>query len=204
MFKDERKWINYQLREDYKYKLKFVLIYEKVSKKVNLLTEWVMISGNTFTWYVETISGNHKRNVETIMLDNNCEVSQIRRKSTGNKGNTLQASSKDLNIEVTNENKNLDKQGTSISAKSTKVTGASQLITREPSIKQQLKPKPKSTKGNKCTRDKDNPSSQKSPPKKRMNSDMPIGGVNPTGIKSRPWRIKKANLCRNKTDVGCY
>ena len=35
-------------------------------------------------------------------------------------------------------------------------------------------------KGNKHTRDKDNPSTQKLPPKKRMNSEMPMGGVNPT------------------------
>ena len=51
-------------------------------------------------------------------------MSQIRRKSTGNKGNTSQALSKDQNIEVTNKNKSLDKQGTSTSAKSTNATGA--------------------------------------------------------------------------------
>ena len=56
-------------------------------------------------------------------------MSQMRRKSTGNKGNTLQVLSKDQNIEVTNENKNLDKQGTSTSVKSTKATGAPQTVT---------------------------------------------------------------------------
>ena len=112
-------------------------------------------------------------------------MSQIRRKSTGNTGNTSQALSKNQNIEVTNEDKSLDKQETSTSAKSTKATGAPQTTTRQPSIKEQLKPKPKFTKSNKCTSYKDNLSPQKSPPKKRMNSDMPTGGVNPTDPKQK-------------------
>ena len=64
-------------------------------------------------------------------------------------------------------------------------TGASQVVTRQPSIREQLKSKPQSAKGNKCTRDKDNPSPQKSPPKKRMNSDMPTAGGNPTDSKQK-------------------
>ena len=40
-------------------------------------------------------------------------------------------------------------------------------------------------KGSKCTRDKDNPSPPKSPPKKRMNSDMPPGGENTIDNKER-------------------
>ena len=97
-----------------------------------------------------------------------CEMSQIRRKSTGSKGITSQTSSKNQNTEVINEEKSLDKQETSTSAKSTKITGVPQTTTRQPSIREQLKPKPKSTKSNKCTRDKDNLSPQKSPPKKRI------------------------------------
>ena len=110
-------------------------------------------------------------------------MSLIRRKSTGSKGNTSQTSSKNQNTEAINKNKNLHKQETSTSAKSTKITGAPQTTTRQPSIREQLKPKPKSTKSNKHTRDKDNLSPQKSPPKKRMNSDRPMGGVNPTDPK---------------------
>ena len=48
-------------------------------------------------------------------------MSQIRRKSTGSKGNTSQALSKNQNTEVTNEEKSLDKQETSTSAKGTKL-----------------------------------------------------------------------------------
>ena len=110
-------------------------------------------------------------------------MSQIRRKSTGSKGNTSQTSSKNQNTEVINEDKSLDKQETSTGAKSTTITGAPQTTTRQPSIREQLKPRPKSTKSNKRTRDKDNLSPQKSPPKKRMNSDRPMGGVNPTDPK---------------------
>ena len=113
----------------------------------------------------------------------NCEMSQIRRKGTGSKGNTSQALSKNQITEVKNEEKSLDKQETSTSAKSTKVTGAPQTTRRQPSIKEQLKPKPKFTKSNKRTRDKDNLSPHKLPPKKRMNSDRPTGGVNPTDPK---------------------
>ena len=58
-----------------------------------------------------------------------------------------------------------------------------QTTTRQTSTRKQLKPRPKSTKNNKCTRDKDNLSPQKLPPKKRMNSDRPAGGVNPTDPK---------------------
>ena len=112
-------------------------------------------------------------------------MSQIRRKSTGNKGNTSQAVSKNQIIEVTNKDKSLDKQETSTSAKSTKATGALQTTTRQPSTKEQLKPKPKFTKSSKRTRDKDNLSPQKSPTKKRMNNDRPTGGVNPTDPKQK-------------------
>ena len=73
----------------------------------------------------------------------------------------MQIQPKDQNIETTIENKISDKQGGSISAKSSKVTGASQTVTRQLSIREQLKTQPKYTKGNKRTRDKDNPS----PPK---------------------------------------
>ena len=113
----------------------------------------------------------------------NCEMSQIRRKSTGSKGNTSQALLKNQITEVTNEEKSLDKQETSTGAKSTKVTGVPQTTTRQLSIKEQLKPRPKFTKSNKRTRDKDNLSPQKSPPKKRMNSERRAGGVNPTDPK---------------------
>ena len=128
---------------------------------------------------METIkeSGNN------YVRQENCEMSQIRRKSIGNKVNTSQTLSKNQITEVTNEEKSQDKQETSTSAKSTKVTGVPQTTTRQPSIKEQLKSKPKFTKSNKRTRDKDNLSPQKSPPKKRMNSDRPTEGVNPTETK---------------------
>ena len=51
-------------------------------------------------------------------------MSQIRRKSIGTKENTSEALLKNQIIEVTNEDKSLDKQETSTSAKSTKATGA--------------------------------------------------------------------------------
>ena len=110
-----------------------------------------------------------------------CEMSQVRRKSTGNKGNTTQVLSKDQDSDIGN----LEKKVASTSAKSTKATGVSQVVTRQLSIREQLKSKPQSAKGNKWTRDKDNPSPQKSPPKKRMNSDMPTGGANPTDSKQK-------------------
>ena len=95
-------------------------------------------------------------------------MSLIRRKSTGSKANTSQSSSKNQNTEAINENKNLDKQETTTSTKSTKITGVPQTAARQTSIREQLKPKPKS---------------QKSPPKKRMNSDRPTEAVNPTDPK---------------------
>ena len=112
-------------------------------------------------------------------------MSQARRKSTGNKGITAQSQPKEQNIETTNENKPIDRQGSSSSAKSSKVTGVSQIVTRQLSIREQLKPQPRYIKGNKRTRDKENPSPPKSPPKKRMNSEMPSGSVNPTDNKQR-------------------
>ena len=112
-------------------------------------------------------------------------MSQARRKSTGNKGITVQSQPKDQNIETTNENKPTDRQGSSSSAKSSKVTGASHTVTRQLSIREQLKPQPRYIKGNKCSRDKENPSPPKSPIKKRMNSDMPLGSVNPIDNKQR-------------------
>ena len=77
--------------------------------------------------------------------------------------------------------KNPGQAGNIYQCKSTKVTGAPQTTRRQPSIKEQLKPK--FTKSNKRTRDKDNLSPHKLPPKKRMNSDRPTGGVNPTDPK---------------------
>ena len=112
-------------------------------------------------------------------------MSQARRKSSGNKGITAQSQPKEQNIETTNENKQIDRQGSSSSAKSSKVTGASQIVTRQLSIREQLKPQPRYIKGNKCTRDKENPSPPKSPPKKRMNSKKPSGSVNPTDNKQK-------------------
>ena len=44
-------------------------------------------------------------------------MSQIRRKSTGSKGNTSQTSSKNQNTEVINKDKSLDKQETSTGQK---------------------------------------------------------------------------------------
>ena len=90
-----------------------------------------------------------------------CEMSQTRRKSTGNKRNPPQTISKDLNKEVTNEKKNPEKQLSSISAKSTKTTGVPQVTSRQPSIREQLKSKPQTVTGNKHNRDKDNHSPQK-------------------------------------------
>ena len=112
-------------------------------------------------------------------------MSQAGRKSTGNKGITVQSQPKDQNIENTNKNKPSDRQWSSSSAKSSKATGASQTVTRQLSIREQLKPQLKYTKGNKRTRDKDNPSPPKSPPKKRMNSEMPSGSVNSSNNKER-------------------
>ena len=112
-------------------------------------------------------------------------MSQVRSKSIGNRGITAQSQPKEQNIETTNENKPIDKQGSSSSAKSSKTTGATQIATRQLSIREQLKPQPRYIKGNKCTRDKENPSPPKLPPKKRMNSDMPSGSVNPIENKQR-------------------
>ena len=112
-------------------------------------------------------------------------MSQVRRKSTGNKGITVQSQPKDQNSEAIKERKSSEKQGNPGSAKSSKTTGASQTVTRQLSIREQLKQQPKCTKGSKCTRDKDNRSPPKSPPKKRMNSDMPPGGENTIDNKER-------------------
>ena len=60
-----------------------------------------------------------------------CEMSQVRRKSIGNKGITVKSQPKEQNIETTNENKPIDKQGGSSSAKSSKTTGATQIATRQ-------------------------------------------------------------------------
>ena len=65
---------------------------------------------------METIKGCGNNYVK----QENCEMSQIRRKSTGSKGNTSQTSSKNQNTEVINDEKSLDKQETSTGAKSTK------------------------------------------------------------------------------------
>ena len=51
-----------------------------------------------------------------------CEMSQVRRKSTGNKGNTTQVLSKDQDSDIGN----LEEKVASTSAKSTKATGVSQ------------------------------------------------------------------------------
>ena len=53
-----------------------------------------------------------------------CEMSQVRRKSTGNKGNTTQVPQKDLDSDTVGEKKSTDKQAAS--AKSTKSTGVPQ------------------------------------------------------------------------------
>ena len=132
-------------------------------------------------------------------------MSQIRRKSTGNKGNTTQVLSKDQDSEIVNDRRNSDKQVASTSAKSTKTTGVPQVVTRQPSIREQLKSKPQSAKGNKCTRDKGNPSPQKSPPKKRMNSGIPAGGATPTDSKQKELNPDHEELKRQifGTSVEC-
>ena len=109
-------------------------------------------------------------------------MSQLRRRSLDSKLN-LRSNRKEAEGESLGDKKSMDK--TSSSAKRLKTTGA----TRQISIKEQLKPKASSGKNNKRNRE-DNPSSQKSPPKKRANCEttsMPVE----TTIESSEVRVKE-------------
>ena len=107
---------------------------------------------------------------------------QLRRRSLDSKLN-LRSNRKEAEGESLEDKKSTDK--TSSSAKRLKTRGA----TKQISIKEQLKPKASSGKNNKCNRE-DNPSSQKSPPKKRANCEttsMPVE----TTIESSEVRVKE-------------
>ena len=109
-------------------------------------------------------------------------MSQLRRSSLDSKLN-LRSNRKEAESESLGDKKSTDK--TSSSAKSLKTTGAMRQI----SIKEQLKPKASSGKNNKCNRE-DNSSSQKSPPKKRVNcktTSMPVE----TTIESTEAKVKE-------------
>ena len=91
-------------------------------------------------------------------------MSQLRRCSLDSKLNTLKNNRKESESEPLSDKKAAEKATTS--AKGSKPSGT----TCQTSIKDQLKPKPHSTKNNKCTCE-DNSSAQWSPPKKRANCE---------------------------------
>ena len=116
-------------------------------------------------------------------------MSQLRRCSLDSKLNTNKINRKESESEALNDKKVADKSASSL--KGSKMTGA----TRQTSIKEQLKPKTiafsTTAKNNKCICE-ENTGTQKSPPKKRVNCEMPQMPVE-TNTESTEVKFKELN-----------
>ena len=118
-------------------------------------------------WKQQRVCGNL---VQTLWKpskyeSNNHIMSQLRRHSLDSNPNTLKNNQKESASELLSERKATDKP--IASAKVLKTSGTM----CQTCIKDQLKPKPNSAINNKCIHE-DNCSTQQSPPKKRVNSEL--------------------------------